>query len=75
VETPVGSDSWTVAHIPQPRFKTKEDCQRRPQELNTLEVAIAKAEGPSGQAHDLFICLHDDVDPRTGGNAAMIIVE
>jgi ABC-type glycerol-3-phosphate transport system substrate-binding protein len=67
VETPVGSDSWAVAQIPEPRFKAKEDCERRAQELNTVELAIAKAEGASGQAHDLFICLPDTVDPRPEG--------
>ena len=30
-------------------------------------LPIAKAEGASGQAHDLFICLPDTVEPRSKG--------
>ena len=28
VEEPVGSDQWSVAHIPAPRFDTREACEQ-----------------------------------------------
>jgi len=62
VEAPAGSDHWSIASIPVPRFKVKEDCQRRAQGLNDLELMFSKME--SSEAHDLFSCLPDTVDPR-----------
>ena len=64
METPAGSDQWSTAHISEPRFKTKEDCQRRAQDFNDLELSIAKMERTGAEAGDLFTCLPDTVDPR-----------
>ena len=64
VEAPAGSDQWSLAPIPGPKFKAEEDCQRWARDLNDLELTIAKGEGWSGQARDLFSCLPDSVDPR-----------
>jgi hypothetical protein len=66
-EVPAGSDHWTVAPLPQSKFKAKEDCQRQAQELNEQELAIAKMERASEAAHDLFVYLPDTVDPRPEG--------
>ena len=41
VEEPVGSDQWSVAHIPAPRFDTREACEQKAGELNDLERSIA----------------------------------
>jgi hypothetical protein len=65
VEQPGGSDHWSIASIPGPRFKVKEECQRRAQDLNDLELTFSKME--SAEAHDLFSCLPDTVDPRPEG--------
>jgi hypothetical protein len=67
VEAPAGSDQWSSAHIPEPRFKTKEGCQRRAQDFNDLELSVAKMERTSAEAGDLFTCLPDTVDPRPEG--------
>jgi hypothetical protein len=64
VEAPAGSDQWNLAPIAEPKFKTEEDCQRRAQDLNDLELTIAKGERWGGEARDLFSCLPDTVDPR-----------
>src|SRR5262245_10479890 len=62
VEEPAGSDQWSLAHIPEPRFKVKEDCERSAQAFNDLERTFAKME--RAEAHDVFSCLPDSVDPR-----------
>ena len=69
VEEPAGSDQWSRAHIPEPRFKVKEDCERTAQAFNDLELTFA--EGERAEAHDVFSCLPDTVDPRP--EAAVIL--
>ena len=64
VESPVGSDQWSVAHSMQSAFETKSDCDRRAEALNDVERAVAKIERSSGEARDLFTCLPCTVDPR-----------
>ena len=65
VESPEGSDLWTKVTIGSPAFESAEECARRAQELNALEAAFAKMQ--AAQAHDLFTCLPDTVDPRPEG--------
>jgi len=69
VEEPAGSDQWSPAHIPEPKFKVKEDCERDARAFNDLERIFAKME--RADAHDVFSCLPDSVDPRP--EAALII--
>ncbi len=64
VESPAGSDQWSLAPIAEPGFKTEEDCQRRAQDLNDFELTMAKGERWSGEAREIFSCLPDTVDPR-----------
>jgi hypothetical protein len=64
-ESPEGSDLWTTLRIPQPRFDSAEECHRRAQALNDLEVAFAKMQ--DAHAHDVFVCFPDTVDPRPEG--------
>ena len=64
-ETPAGSDLWSVVRIAQPTFDSAEECHRRAQELNDLEVAFARMQRAG--AHALFACLPDTVDPRPEG--------
>ncbi|HEU5190338.1 MAG TPA: hypothetical protein VFX14_11665 [Methylomirabilota bacterium] len=64
VEEPVGSDQWSVAHIPAPRFDTREACEQKAGELNDLERSIATMQRSVGEARDQFSCLPDTVDPR-----------
>jgi len=33
VESPVGSDQWSIAPVPRPRFEAKVDCDRRAETL------------------------------------------
>jgi len=64
VESPVGSDQWSIAPVPRPRFEAKVDCDRRAEALNDLERTVSKMERSAGEAHDLFTCLPCTVDPR-----------
>lgn len=64
VEEPVGSDQWSVAHIPAPRFATRDACERKATELNDLERSIASMQRSAGEARDRFSCLPDTMDPR-----------
>jgi hypothetical protein len=64
VETPVGSDQWSIAAITQARFKAKQECESRAQKLNESEAAIANMERMTGDSRDVFTCLPDTVDPR-----------
>ena len=64
VEAPVGSDQWSIADIPSPRFATREACEQRARELNDLERSIAALQRATGAALDQFNCLPDTVDPR-----------
>src|SRR5262249_12725125 len=41
VEEPAGSDNWSLAHIPEPKFTVKEDCERHAQAFNDLELEFA----------------------------------
>jgi hypothetical protein len=67
VEAPVGSDEWSIAPIPEPRFTAKEDCEQRAERLNDSEREIAKMQRMNGDSRDLFSCLPDTVDPRPEG--------
>jgi len=67
VEAPTGSDLWSVANVPQPRFRAMEDCQRRADDLNAFEQTMAKGEFATGAAHDVFSCFPCTVDPRPEG--------
>lgn len=64
-ESPEGSDLWSAVRTAPPAFESAEQCRRRAQEFNDLEVAFAKMQG--AQAHDVFVCLPDTVDPRPEG--------
>jgi len=64
VEAPMGSDQWSVVRIPQSQFGTREECQRHADDLNALEVTMAKGEFAAGAAHDVFTCFPCTVDPR-----------
>ena len=67
VETPMGSDQWRVAATGEPKFRTKDECERRARQLSDTEQAIAQIEGMQGDARDTFSCLPDTVDPRPEG--------
>ena len=67
VESPAGSDQWSVATIPQPRFTARDECERQADALNTFERTIAKMERVSGDTTDVFSCLPCTVDPRPEG--------
>lgn len=67
VEAPLGSDQWSIASIPQPRFKAKGECEKRAQQLNDTERLLAKIERMTGESRDVFSCLPDTVDPRPEG--------
>jgi hypothetical protein len=64
VESPVGSDQWSVARATQSAFEAKGDCDRRAEALNDLERTVATIERSTGEARDLFTCLPCTVDPR-----------
>ena len=67
VEAPTGSDQWSVASVPQPRFTAQEECQRRADDLNAFELTMHRAHGTSGEAHDAYSCQPCTVDPRPEG--------
>jgi hypothetical protein len=67
VEAPLGSDQWSIVSIPQPRFKAKDECERRARYLNEMERLIARMERATGDSRDEFSCLPDTVDPRPEG--------
>lgn len=67
VESPVGSDQWSVASVPQPRFEGRNECQRLADDLSKFELTIAKMQGATGEANDAFSCLPCTVDPRAEG--------
>jgi hypothetical protein len=67
VESPAGSDQWSVARVPQPRFTARGDCERQADHLNTFERTVAKMERVSGDTDDVFSCLPCTVDPRPEG--------
>jgi hypothetical protein len=65
VESPGGSDLWSRVRIRRDSYESAEECRRRAQELNDLEATFAKMQ--EAQAHDIFTCLPDTVDPRPEG--------
>jgi hypothetical protein len=67
VEAPVGSDQWSVVRDPQSEFGAREECQRHADDLNALELTMAKGEFTAGAAHDIFTCFPCTVDPRPEG--------
>ena len=67
VEAPTGSDQWSVASVPQPRFTAQEECQRRADDLNAFELTMHRAQGTTGEAHDAYSCQPCTVDPRPEG--------
>ena len=67
VEAPAGSDQWSIAAMPEPKFVAKEECERRAQALNDFEQFVAKMERMTGDSRDHFSCLPDTVDPRPEG--------
>lgn len=67
VETPTGSDQWSVASVPQSRFTAKDDCVRRADDLNAFEATMHRMQGASGEAHDAYSCQPCTVDPRPEG--------
>jgi len=67
VEAPMGSDQWSVAHIPQSRFSVREECQRHADDLNAFDLTMAKGEFAAGATHDVFTCFPCTVDPRPEG--------
>jgi hypothetical protein len=64
VEEPVGSDQWSVARVAEPRFASRDACEKKADELNDLERSIATMQRSIGDARDQFSCLPDTVDPR-----------
>jgi hypothetical protein len=64
VEAPQGSDQWSIAAIPQPRFTAKDACQRQADDLNAFELTVARMQRAGGDAHDTFTCFPCTVDPR-----------
>ena len=67
VEAPTGSDQWSVASVPQPRFTAQEECQRRADDLNAFELTMHRAQGTTGEAHDAYSCQPCTLDPRPEG--------
>jgi hypothetical protein len=67
IESPLGSDQWSVACVAQSRFASREDCQRQADDLNAFELTMARMHGMSGKAIDTFSCLPCTVDPRPDG--------
>jgi hypothetical protein len=67
VEAPVGSDQWSIASVPQPRFTASKDCQRFADDLNAFELSMHKMQGSGGEARDEFSCLPCTLDPRPEG--------
>jgi hypothetical protein len=67
VETPTGSDQWGIASVPQSRFTSKGDCQRRADDLNAFELTMHRMQGTGGEAHDAYSCQPCTVDPRPEG--------
>jgi hypothetical protein len=67
VEAPAGSDQWSVASVPQPRFTAQEECQGRADDLNAFELTMHRAQGATGEAHDAYSCQPCTVDPRPEG--------
>ena len=67
VESPTGSDLWSVASVPQSRFAAREDCQRRAADLNAFELTMTRGEFTGGAAHGVFTCFPCTVDPRPEG--------
>ena len=67
VEGPTGSDQWSVASVPQPRFAAREDCQRRADDLNAFELTMHRVQGTTGDAQDAYSCQPCTVDPRPEG--------
>jgi hypothetical protein len=67
VEAPANSDQWSVAAIPQPRFETRDECDRRARNFNETVELVGRMEGTTGDARDVFSCLPDTVDPRPEG--------
>ena len=64
VEEPVGSDQWSVARVAEPRFASRDACEKKADELNDLERSIATMQRSIGDARDQFSGLPDTVDPR-----------
>lgn len=67
VETPQGSDQWSIAPAPQSRFEAKEECQRRADDLNSFERSMARMQRATGEANDVYSCFSCTVDPRPEG--------
>ena len=67
VEAPLGSDQWSVAHIPESQFGAREECERQADDLNAFELIMAKGEFAGAAAHDVFTCFPCAVDPRPEG--------
>ena len=67
VETPQGSDQWSIASAPQARFDAKEECQRRADDLNVFERSMARMQRATGEANDAYSCFSCTVDPRPEG--------
>jgi hypothetical protein len=65
VESPAGSDQWSVARTS--KFNDKGECERRAQYLNDLELAVAQMGRMGRDARDMFHCLPSGVDPRPEG--------
>ena len=67
VESPMGSDQWSVVRIPYSQFGAREECQRQADDLNALELTMIKGEFATGATHDVFTCFPCTVDPRPEG--------
>ena len=67
VETPVGSDQWSIVSTSKSKFAARNECEGQAQTLNEFERTIAKMERMTGDSRDLFTCLPDSVDPRPEG--------
>jgi hypothetical protein len=67
VEAPEASDQWSVVRTPQSQFGAREECQRQADDLNALELTMAKGEFRTGATHDVFTCFPCTVDPRPEG--------
>jgi hypothetical protein len=65
VETPLGSDQWSVPDTPETRFSEKATCQHRADDLNAFVATMDRGHRVGGGAHDAFTCVPCTVDPRS----------
>ena len=69
VESPRGSDQWSIASAPQPRFTLKEECQRHADDLNSA-VAHDETEARNHSTEGHGVPLPHSSDPSDLHNGA-----